>query len=85
MKSTGIVRKLDRLGRIVIPKELRRVMRIEEDIDAMEIFVEGDKVVLKKYEPSCTFCNEDDSALVNYKGRNICVKCLAEINKQSAE
>ena len=80
MKSTGIVRKMDRLGRIVIPKELRRVMNIEEDVDAMEIFTEGNTVILKKYEPSCMFCNETDFNMVSYKGHNVCRKCIAELN-----
>ncbi len=85
MKSTGIVRKMDRLGRIVIPKELRRVMKIEEDVDAMEIFTEGNTVILKKYEPSCMFCNETDLNMVSYKGHNICRKCVAELEKSATE
>lgn len=85
MKSTGIVRKMDRLGRIVIPKELRRVMKIEEDVDAMEIFTEGNTVILKKYEPSCIFCNENDLGIVMYRGHNVCRKCIAELDKNSAE
>ena len=55
MKSTGIVRKVDELGRIVLPIELRRTMGIEVK-DALEIYVDGDHIVLKKYEPSCVFC-----------------------------
>lgn len=80
MKSTGIVRKMDRLGRIVIPKELRRVMKIEEDVDSMEIFTEGNTVILKKYEPSCIFCG-DANEIISYKGHNVCKKCLADLNK----
>ena len=85
MTSTGIVRKMDRLGRIVIPKELRRVMKIEEDVDAMEIFTEGNTVILKKYESSCMFCNETDFNMVTYKGHSICRKCIAELEKSSNE
>ncbi len=85
MKSTGIVRKMDRLGRIVIPKELRRVMRIEEDVDAMEIFTEGNTVILKKYEPSCVCCNESDPNIILYKGHSVCRKCIAELTKLAAE
>lgn len=85
MKSTGIVRKMDRLGRIVIPKELRRVMKIEEDVDAMEIFTEGNTVILKKYEPSCVFCNESDPSIVMYKGHNVCRKCILELEKSMSE
>lgn len=55
MKSTGIVRKIDELGRVVIPKELRKVLSIEEK-DGLEIFTESDKIILRKYVPGCTFC-----------------------------
>ena len=79
MKSTGIVRKVDDLGRIVIPIELRRTLDIEIK-DALEIFTEGEQIILKKYEPACIFCgNARDT--VNYKGKNICKKCLAELKK----
>lgn len=80
MKSTGIVRKIDELGRIVIPKELRRTLSIEDNVDSMEIFIDGNMIVLKKYEPACMFCN-DAKDVVNYKGRNVCKACLAEISK----
>ena len=80
MKATGIVRQIDSLGRIVIPKELRRVMRITDEKDAMEIFTEGDTIILKKYEPCCMFCNEADD-LVEFKGHSICKACLSELNK----
>lgn len=77
MKATGIVRKVDELGRIVLPIELRRTLGIAER-DALEIYVDGNSIVLKKYEAVCVFC---DSAheVVNFKGKNICSKCLKEI------
>jgi len=77
MKSTGIVRKVDELGRLVIPKELRRTLDIEEK-DALEIYVEGEQIILKKYEPTCIFCGEGKDVL-NYKGKNICKNCLEEL------
>lgn len=77
MKSTGIVRKVDELGRIVIPMELRRTLDIAEK-DALEIFVEGDQVILKKYEPACVFCG-DAKDTINYKGKIICSNCLKEL------
>ncbi len=80
MKATGIVRQIDSLGRIVIPKELRRVMKITDEKDSMEIFTEGDTIILKKYEPCCMFCNEADD-LVEFKGHSICKSCLNELNK----
>jgi len=80
MKSTGVVRKVDELGRIVIPIELRRTMGIEER-DALEIYVDGDRIILKKYEPSCIFCGNAEE-VINYKGKNLCKSCLTELSKQ---
>ena len=77
MKNTGIVRKVDDLGRIVLPKELRRTLRIDIK-DALEIYVEEDKIILKKYEPACIFCDEAKD-VVNYRGKNICQDCLTEM------
>ena len=79
MKSTGIVRKVDELGRIVIPIELRRTLDIAEK-DAMEIYVNEDMIVLKKYESSCIFCGKMKN-VAQYKGKNVCAKCLDEIKK----
>lgn len=79
MKSIGIVRKVDELGRIVLPIELRRTLNISLK-DALEIFVDGDCIVLKKYEPACIFCGNAKN-VNNYKGKNICDDCLAEIKK----
>ena len=81
MKSTGIVRKVDELGRVVIPIELRRVLEISEK-DPIEIFVDGNKIILKKFETSCIFCNATDDIQV-YKGRNICNDCIKEIHKRT--
>jgi transcriptional pleiotropic regulator of transition state genes len=80
MKSTGVVRKVDELGRIVIPIELRRTMGIEEK-DALEIYVDNDKIILKKYEPACIFCGNAEEVL-NYKGKNLCRSCLTELTKK---
>ena len=77
MKSTGIVRKVDELGRVVIPIELRRTLGIEEK-DALEIYVDADKIILKKYQPACIFCNTAED-IVNFKGKNICVNCRKEL------
>ena len=79
MKSTGIVRKVDELGRIVLPIELRRTLEIAER-DSLEFYVEGSTIILKKYEPACIFCG-DAKDVVNYKGRNICRTCLDEMKK----
>jgi transcriptional pleiotropic regulator of transition state genes len=77
MKSTGVVRKVDELGRIVIPIELRRTLDIAEK-DALEIYVDGDTILLKKYQPACIFCGEAND-VTNYKGKNICKGCLSEL------
>lgn len=79
MKSTGIVRRVDDLGRVVLPIELRRTLDISEK-DALEIYVDGDTVILKKYEPACIFCGNARDVII-YKGRNICPDCLEELKK----
>ena len=80
MKSTGIVRKVDELGRIVLPIEMRRTLDIAEK-DSLEIYVEGTSVILKKYKPSCIFCDSNKD-VVQFKGKNVCPKCLREIAEQ---
>ena len=80
MKSTGIVRKVDELGRIVIPKELRKTLGIEEQ-DPLEIFVDNDFIILRKYSSSCIFCGECDN-IVEYKGKHVCKDCLAKLNER---
>jgi transcriptional pleiotropic regulator of transition state genes len=78
VKSTGIVRKVDELGRIVLPIELRRTLDIAER-DELEIYLDDDKVVLKKYEPSCIFCGSS-CGLVTYHGRNVCMDCIENMS-----
>jgi transcriptional pleiotropic regulator of transition state genes len=77
MKSTGIVRKVDELGRVVIPIELRRTLGISEK-DALEIYVDGPQIILKKYEPACIFCGQAKD-VKNFKGKNICPACIEEL------
>ncbi|MBM7624639.1 AbrB/MazE/SpoVT family DNA-binding domain-containing protein [Sporohalobacter salinus] len=77
MKSTGIVRKVDDLGRIVIPIELRRTLKIDEK-DPLEIYVNGDSIIFKKYEPACVFCGNAGNTIV-FKEKIICKDCLAEM------
>jgi transcriptional pleiotropic regulator of transition state genes len=79
MKSTGIVRRIDDLGRIVLPIEIRKNLSLASK-DAVEIFVNEDTIVLKKYEPSCIFCGSiEDTKL--YKGKLVCEKCLNDLKK----
>lgn len=77
IKSTGIVRKIDELGRVVIPSELREKFGIAER-DPLEIYVEGSNIILKKYEPNCIFCGNSRN-LTTYKEKTICEKCLKEL------
>ena len=77
MKATGIVRKVDVLGRIVLPIELRKTLDIEKE-DPIEIYVDGDYILLKKYEPACIFCgNAKDVKRI--RDKNVCADCLKEI------
>ena len=78
MISTGIIRSIDSLGRVVLPKELRRTLDIQ-DRDELEIFVEGKSIILRKYEPSCIFCGSMENT-VEYKDKIICGNCLAQIH-----
>ena len=84
MKSLGIVRKIDPVGRVVLPKELRRLFDLQDNEDAVEIFVDDDKIVLKKYEPSCVFCSGVDG-IIEYCGKKICSDCAKKINEKAAE
>lgn len=77
MKATGIVRKVDELGRIVIPIELRRTMGIDIK-DPLEIFVDGEKIILRKYEPTCIFSGSAEN-LINFKGKMISKDILDEL------
>lgn len=77
MKSTGIVRKLDELGRIVIPREIRRTFEIE-DKDGLEIFTDGNQIILKRYQPACLFCGEADD-VIEFEGKKICRTCIEAI------
>ena len=77
MKATGIVRKVDELGRIVLPVELRRILDIAEK-DALEIYVDDNTIILKKYEPTCIFCG-DSTDVSEFKGKSICAACKTAI------
>ncbi len=77
MKTTGIVRKVDELGRVVLPIELRRNMDIEVR-DSLEIYVDGDSIILKKYQPACIFCGSTKD-LTTYMDKNICAACAKKI------
>lgn len=79
MKSTGIVRNIDELGRVVVPKELRKKLGIA-NTDPVEIYVEDDKIILKKYIPVCHFCGGSGN-LTTFMEKNICSDCIAKLNE----
>ena len=81
MKSTGIVRKVDELGRIVLPIEMRRTLDIAEK-DAVEIYVDGDSIILRKYQPACIFC-DNVKGVISFQGKNICPDCLEKLKRQA--
>ncbi len=80
MKSTGILRTVDRMGRVVIPKEIRAQLDIENEKDKLEIYVDGDIIILRKYAPACTFCNSLNES-VSYEGRTVCKKCIEKLEE----
>ena len=81
MKSTGIVRNIDELGRIVVPKEMRKKMEISSN-DPVEIFVEGDRIILTKYHSCCTFCG-GNLGISELKGKRLCQDCIRQIKELS--
>lgn len=81
MKSTGIVRKVDDLGRVVIPIELRRNLDINTK-DPLEIYVDEDKIIFKKYEPACIFCGSAEET-IEFKNKIICSKCLDNMQEEN--
>ena len=80
MKPTGVTRPVDKMGRVVIPKEIRERLKIENDKDSFEIYTDGDLVVLKKYQPSCVFCHSLNDA-VPYMGYSVCKECIEKLNE----
>lgn len=80
MKSTGMIRKIDELGRIVVPKEIRKTLNIDNG-DPLEIFVEGDQIILKKHDPSCLFCGKSEDVIF-FRGKLCCRDCLEELARQ---
>ena len=82
MKHTGMVRPVDNLGRIVLPRELRKLLDIVDGKDSVEIFVDGDNIVLRKYQPSCVFCGEMNNTVM-LENHLVCKKCIAKLSKLS--
>lgn len=80
MKSTGVVRKVDELGRIVLPIEIRKTLDIQQK-DAIEIFIDEDRIVLQKYQPACLFCGQMED-VVYFNGKRVCAACIAKMKEQ---
>ena len=80
MKNTGIMRELDQLGRVVIPKELRTTFGIKEG-DPIEVLLNGSDIVLRKVENGCAFCSSD-SDLVAFEGKSVCRECLKKLKQK---
>lgn len=81
MKSTGIVRPIDNAGRLVLPKELRKQYALLGDDSSVEIFTDGDTIVLRKYAPACCFCGSLDD-VIEYNGSKVCAECINTMSKQ---
>ena len=79
MKSTGVTRQIDELGRFVLPVEIRRALGINLK-DYLEIHVENDAIVLRKFQPSCLFCGSAEDNVI-YEGKRICRKCLEKLKE----
>lgn len=80
MKSTGMIRSVDKMGRVVIPKEIRAQLNIEDNRDSLEIYMDGDKIILRKYQPTCIFCDSNGES-VNFEGYNICKECIKTLSE----
>ena len=77
MKSTGVVRKVDELGRIVLPAEIRQSLEIQVK-DPLEFFVDGERIILKKYQPGCIFCGGMEG-VTSFEGKNLCAACIRKL------
>jgi len=77
MKSTGIVRKVDDLGRIVLPKETRKILDIKEK-DSIEIFIDNNRIVLEKYQPACIFCGSTEN-IIYFNSKRVCADCIQKL------
>ena len=86
MRSTGMIRAVDKMGRVVIPKEIRAQLGVKNDVDSFEIYMEGDSVILRKYQPTCVSCNNIADS-VELDGHTVCKECIEKLNnlKNSTE
>lgn len=78
MRAIGCVRQIDKLGRLVLPADIRKLLNITDGEDAVEFFLDEDSIIIKKYRPACVFCNSAEN-VIEYKNKTICQSCLDEI------
>ncbi len=78
IQPIGVTRPVDKMGRVVIPKEIRKQLKVENDKDSFEIYMQGDMVVLKKYQPRCVFCKSLDDCVM-YEGYTVCKECIEKL------
>lgn len=78
MKETGIIRGLDNMGRVVIPKEIRKILDMTEGIDEFEIYMQDDCIVLKKHKPTCVFCNSAEDC-IEFENQTVCKGCIDKL------
>lgn len=78
MRAIGCVRQIDKLGRLVLPSDIRKTLNITDGVDSVEFFIDNDSVIIKKYRPSCIFCNSPEN-IINYKKQMVCQECLDEL------
>lgn len=82
MRAIGCVRQIDKLGRLVLPSDIRKSLKIVDGVDSVEFFIDNDSVIIKKYRPACIFCNSAEN-IVNYKNQTICETCLADLRNSN--
>lgn len=83
MRAIGCVRQIDKLGRLVLPVDIRKSLNITDGVDSVEFFIDDDKIIIKKYRPACVFCNSAED-IVDYKSQTICQACLDELKSGNA-
>ncbi|MCQ2477991.1 MAG: AbrB/MazE/SpoVT family DNA-binding domain-containing protein [Clostridia bacterium] len=78
MKSTGMIRPVDKMGRVVIPNEIRKQLKIKSNVDSLEIYVDGENIILRKFQPTCIFCN-NLADCIEYEGHTVCNDCIEKL------
>lgn len=78
MRAVGCVRQVDKLGRLVLPADIRKALNITDGEDSVEFFIDSDSVIIKKYRPACIFCSSAENILA-YKGQSVCESCMNDL------